>query len=91
MKIVRQQLLKNTGDLTILHRKIEHNEKVYCIPELGFYIQGQGQNQVRGQIVPETVSSQSQKCHSAIMSDKRKFLPRISSTTEICVYHDACR
>ena len=36
-----------------LHRKIEHNEKVCRAQELGSYAQGQGQNQVRGQIAPK--------------------------------------
>ena len=30
-----------------LHRKIEHNEKVYRAQELGYYAQGQGRNHVR--------------------------------------------
>ena len=41
--------------LTKLHRKIEHNEKVCYAPELGSYMQGQGHNQVRGQILPKIV------------------------------------
>ena len=32
---------------------IEHNEKVCFTQELGSYTQGQGNNQVRGQIVPK--------------------------------------
>ena len=36
-----------------LGRKIEHNEKVCHAQELGSYAQGQGHNQVRGQIVPK--------------------------------------
>ena len=38
-----------------LHRKIEHNEKVYSAQEMGSYAQGQGHNQVKGQIVPKIV------------------------------------
>ena len=38
-----------------LHRKIEHNEKVCPAQELGSYTQGQGRNQVKGQIVPKIV------------------------------------
>ena len=38
-----------------LHRKIEHNEKVCRAQELGSYAQGQGHNQVKGQIVPKIV------------------------------------
>ena len=38
-----------------LHRKIQHNEKVCRAQELGPYAQGQGHNQVRGQIVPKIV------------------------------------
>ena len=41
--------------LTKLHRKIEDNEKVCRAQELGSYAQGQGHNQVRGQIVPKIV------------------------------------
>ena len=36
-----------------LHRQIEHNEKVCRAQELDSYAQGQGHNQVRGQIVPK--------------------------------------
>ena len=43
------------ANLTKLHRKIEHNEKVCSAQELGSYAQGQGHNQVRGQIVPKVV------------------------------------
>ena len=43
------------ANLTKLHRKIEHNEKVCSAQELGFYAQGQGHNQVRGQFVPKIV------------------------------------
>ena len=38
-----------------LHRKIEHNEKVCRPQELGSYAQGQGHNQVKGQIMPKIV------------------------------------
>ena len=38
-----------------LHRKIEHNEKVCSAQELGSCAQGQGHNQVKGQIVPKIV------------------------------------
>ena len=41
------------ANLTKLHRKIEHNEKVCHTQELGFYAQSQGHNQVKGQIVPK--------------------------------------
>ena len=43
------------ANLTKLHRKIEHNEKVCRAQELGSYTQGQGHNHVRGQIVPKIV------------------------------------
>ena len=43
------------ANLMKLHRKIEHNEKVCSTQELGSYAQGQGHNQVRGQIVPKIV------------------------------------
>ena len=43
------------ANLMKLHRKIEHNEKVCSAQELGSYAQGQGHNQVRGQIVPKIV------------------------------------
>ena len=43
------------ANLTKLHRKIEHNEKVCRAQELGSYAQGQEHNQVRGQIVPKIV------------------------------------
>ena len=36
-------------NLTKLHRKIEHHEKVCCAQELGSCAKGQGHNQVRGQ------------------------------------------
>ena len=40
------------ANLMKLHRKIEHNEKVCHTQELGSYAEGQGHNQVRGQIAP---------------------------------------
>ena len=43
------------ANLTELHIKIEHNEKVCSTQELGSYAQGQGHNQARGQIVPKIV------------------------------------
>ena len=43
------------ANLTKLHRKIEHNEKVCSAEEMGSYAQGQGHNQVKGQIVPKIV------------------------------------
>ena len=43
------------ANLTKFHRKIEHNGKVCSAQELGSYAQGQGHNQVRGQIVPKIV------------------------------------
>ena len=43
------------ANLTKLHSKIEHNEKVCRAQELGSYAQGQGHNQVKGQVVPKIV------------------------------------
>ena len=43
------------ANVTKLHRKIEHNEKVCHLQELGSYAQGQGHSQVRGQIVTNIV------------------------------------
>ena len=43
------------ANLTKLHRKIEHNEKVCRAQELGSFAQGQGHNRVRGQIVHKFV------------------------------------
>ena len=42
------------ANLMKLHRKIEHNEMCRT-QELGSYAQGQGHNQVKGQIVPKIV------------------------------------
>ena len=41
------------ANLTKLHRKIAHIEKVCRAQALGSYAQGQGHNQVKGQIVPK--------------------------------------
>ena len=49
------QNLLTEANLTKLHRKIEHNKKVCRAQELGSYAQGQGHNQVKGQIVPKIV------------------------------------
>ena len=43
------------ANLTKLLRKIEHNKKVCRTQDLGSYAQGQGHNQVEGQIVPKIV------------------------------------
>ena len=45
------------ANLKKLHRKIAHNKSVFPAQALGFYILGQGHNQVRDQIVPKIVSS----------------------------------
>ena len=56
VKILSQQYPKTTeANLTKLHRKIEHNKKMCRAQELGSYAQGQGHNQVKGQIVPKIV------------------------------------
>ena len=52
---VRYKSCLSEANLTKLHRKIEHNEKVCRAQELGSYAQGQGHNQDRGQIVPNFV------------------------------------
>ena len=41
------------ANLMKLHRKIKHNGKVCRAHDLGSYAQGQGRNQVRGQIVSQ--------------------------------------
>ena len=46
---------KTTEALTKLYRKIEHNEKVCSAQEMGSSAQGQGHNQVKGQMVPKIV------------------------------------
>ena len=43
------------SNLTKLHRKIEHNEKVCRAQESGSYVQGQGHKHVKDQIVPKIV------------------------------------
>ena len=48
---ITQKLLKQI----LLHRKIDHNEKVCSAQELGSYAPGQGRNQVKGQIVHKIV------------------------------------
>ena len=56
VKILSQQFPKNCwSKFKELHRKKEHNEKVCRAQELGSYAQGQGHNQVKGQIVPKIV------------------------------------
>ena len=54
VKIVSQQYLKNNeSNLTKLHRKIGHTEKVCRAQHSGSYAQAQGHNQVRGEIAPK--------------------------------------
>ena len=56
VKIVSSNNSKTTeANLTKLHRKIEHNEKVCRAQELDSYARGQGHNHDRGQIVPKIV------------------------------------
>ena len=52
-----------------LHRKIKHNEKVCRAQDLGFYAQGQGHNQVRGQ---NRVSAITRKILKQIKRNHRK-------------------
>ena len=44
-----------------LHRKIKHNKKVCRAHDLGFYAQGQGRSQVRGQNRVSAISHKLQK------------------------------
>ena len=44
------------ANLKKLHREIDNNKKVSRAQELGLYAQGQGHNQVRGQIAPKIKS-----------------------------------
>ena len=65
-----------------LHRKIEHNEKMCRAQELGSYAQGQGHNQVKGQIVLKIVLlinywSKLMKLHRKIKHNKN-----------VCCAHD---
>ena len=57
------------------HRKIKHNEKVYHSQDLGSYAQGQGHNQVRGQIrvsaTPETTEANLMKLHRKIKHNEK--------------------
>ena len=55
-----------------LHRKIEHNEKVCRAHDLGSFAQGQGHNQVKGQIVPKIVLLRS-KFDETSQKDKAKW------------------
>ena len=43
------------ANLTKLHRRIEHNEKLCRAQDLDSCAQGQGHTQVKGQIVPKTI------------------------------------
>ena len=51
LKLCCSQITKT--NLMKLYRKIKHNEKVCHAHNLGSYAQGQGQDQVRCQIVPK--------------------------------------
>ena len=46
----------NEANLMKLHRKLEHTKKVCRAQQLGSYAQGQGHNQVRGEIAPKIKS-----------------------------------
>ena len=59
------------ANLMKLHRKIEHNEKVCRAHDLGSFAQGQGHNQVKGQIVPKIVLLRS-KFDETSQKDKAK-------------------
>ena len=59
------------ANLMKLHREIKHIEKVCCAHDLGFYAQGQGRNQIRGQnsvsaITKKTTESNLMKLHRKI-------------------------
>ena len=61
-------------NLMELHKKIKHNEMVYCAQDLGSYALGQGCNQVRGQIVAKTTGANLAKLHRNIEHKKEVFL-----------------
>ena len=56
VKACRSNNSKTTeANLTKLHRKVEHNEKVCRAQELGSYTPGEGHNWARDEIVPKLV------------------------------------
>ena len=61
-------------NLVKLHKKIKHNEMVYCAQDLGSYALGQGCNRVRGQIVAKTTVANLTKLHRNIEHKKEVFL-----------------
>ena len=56
-----------------LHRKIEHNEKVCRAQELGSYAQGQSSNQVKGQnlVSSKTTEANLTKLHRKIEHNEK--------------------
>ena len=64
-----------------LNRKIEHNEKVCRAQELGSYAQGQGRNQVKGQIVPKNCAA-----HKLLKQFDETSQKGNSPGAEICSY-----
>ena len=68
--------------LMTLHRKVEHNEKVCRAQELGSYAQGQGHNQVKGQIVPKLC------CSKTTEANLIKLHRKIKHIEKVCRAHD---
>ena len=66
------------ANLMKLHRKIKHNEKVCGAHDLGSYAQGQGRDQVRGQIVSrQSITQKATKANLTKLHRKKDYNEKV--------------
>ena len=69
-----------------LHRKIKHNEKVCLANDLGFYAQGQGRNQARGQNLVSSITQKTTEAHLTKLHRKIEHNEKVCHAQELGSY-----
>ena len=69
-----------------LHRKIKHNEQVCRAHDLGFYAQGQGRNQVKGQNCVSAINSKTTEANLTKLHRKIQHNEKVCRAQELGSY-----
>ena len=69
-----------------LHRKIKHNKRVSCAHDFGFYAQGQGRSQVRGQIRVSAITKKSTEANLAKLHRKKEYNKKVCHALKLGSY-----
>ena len=69
-----------------LHRKIKHNENVCRAHDLGSYAQGQGRNQVKGQILVSAITKKTTEANLTKLHRKIEHNEKVCRAQELGSY-----